>query len=67
MLYRGFEMGRYEGVTRTGAPLHGVAIRQNDKLLTVAADKDMARRHIDDRVKRGVWKAAGPEQMRMEI
>lgn len=67
MLYRGFEIDRYEGVTRIGAPLHGVAIKQGGKLLTVAADRELAKRHIDDRVQRGVWKAAGPEQMRMEI
>lgn len=67
MLYRGFKIERYEGVTRAGAPLRGVAIKQDDRLLTVAASPELARLHIDDRVRRGIWRSAEPQQMRMEI
>ena len=66
MIYRGFTLERYAGTTRTGAPLTGWAIRRGDKLFAVAASPELARLHIDDRVRRGIWPDAQPQQMTMD-
>lgn len=55
MTYQGYEIIRHAGTTRTGAPLTGWAIRYGDTLLTVAASPELARQHIDDRMRRGIW------------
>ena len=55
MKYRGFVI---KATTRKvhGISQQGFGIFVNDNLLTMTENTLLAKKHIDDRVKRGIWK-----------
>ena len=61
MNYRGFEIRPVSRNLR-GLTVRGYGIYLNDNLLTVAENTLIAKRHIDDRVKRGIWKEAKTDE-----
>lgn len=56
MIYRGFEIKKDEYALKYGTRVSGWRIYQNGKPLLMAADKELAKRVIDTRLKSGIWK-----------
>lgn len=56
MRYRGFELKPAEKHFRHGIAVKGIGIHRDGQCLTYAADLDLAKRVVDERIRRGMWK-----------
>lgn len=55
MVYRGFEI-KFTARRIHGFDQRGTGIFRDGECLTIAANVTLAKAHIDDRIKSGVWK-----------
>lgn len=56
MRYRGFELKPTEKHFPHAIVVRGVGIFRDDQCLAYAADMDLAKRTVDERLRRGLWK-----------